>query len=99
MGQRAAAGTGSQGRALARAARLCLGRPLAFVLLLAGLAVSQPCLADDPVRGGATFTSAGGFARLVVRLAEDVESEVSAGGGVRNLHFYAPVGISVEKIA
>ena len=73
MGQRAAAGTGSQGRALARAAGLCLGRPLAFALLLASLAVSQPCRADDPVRGEATFTSGGGFARLVLKLAEDVE--------------------------
>src|SRR5437879_13411881 len=82
MGQRAAAGTGSPGRALARADRLCLGRPLAFVLLLAGLAVSQPCHADDPVRGEATFTSGGGFARLVLKLAEDVESDVSTAGSI-----------------
>ena len=87
MGQRAAAGTGSQGRALARVARLCLGRPLAFVLLFAGLAVSQPCRADDPVRGEATFTSGGGFARLVLKLAEDVESEVSTAGSIIIIHF------------
>src|SRR6267142_4141402 len=99
MGQRAAAGTGSQGRALARAARLCLGRPLAFVLLLAGLAVSQPCLADDPVRGEATFTSAGGFARLVLRLAEDVESEVSTAGSIIIIHFKRPVDIPVDKLS
>src|SRR5829696_1911974 len=99
MGQRAAAGTGSQGRALARTARLCLGRPLGFVLLLAGLAVSQPCRADDPVRGEATFTSSGGFARLVLKLAEDVESEVSTAGSIIIIHFKRPVDISVDKLS
>lgn len=99
MGQRAAAGTGSQGRALARVARLCLGRPLAFVLLLAGLAVSQPCRADDPVRGEATFTSGGGFARLVLKLAEDVESEVSTAGSIIIVHFKRPVDIPVDKLS
>src|SRR5438270_7449269 len=99
MGQRAAAGTGSQGRALARAARLCLGRPLALVLLLAGLAVSQPCRADDPVRGEATFTSGGGFARLVLKLAEDVESDVSTAGSIIIIHFKRPVDIPVDKLS
>ncbi|MCK1512026.1 tetratricopeptide repeat protein [Bradyrhizobium sp. 190] len=99
MGQRAAAGTGSQGRALARAARLCLGRPLAFVLLLAGLAISQPCRADDPVRGEATFTSGGGFARLVLKLAEDVESDVSTAGSIIIIHFKRPVDIPVDKLS
>src|SRR6187455_3169611 len=103
MGQRAAAGTGSLGRALARAARLCLGRTLGrtlgFVLLLAGLAVSQPCRADDPVRGEATFTSGGGFARLVFKLAEDVESEVSTAGSIIIIHFKRPVDIPVDKLS
>ena len=99
MGQRAAAGTGSQGRALARAARLCLGRPLAFALLLASLAVSQPCRADDPVRGEATFTSGGGFARLVLKLAEDVESDVSTAGSIIIIHFKRPVDIPVDKLS
>jgi hypothetical protein len=99
MGQRAAAGTGSQGRALARVARLCLGRPLAVVLLLAGLVLSQPCRADDPVRGEATFTSGGGFARLVLKLAEDVESEVSTAGSIIIIHFKRPVDIPVEKLS
>src|SRR6185436_14502531 len=98
MGQRAA-GTGSLGRALARAARLCLGRSLGLVLLLVGLAVSQPCRADDPVRGEATFTSGGGFARLVFKLAEDVESEVSTAGSIIIIHFKRPVDIPVDKLS
>ena len=99
MGQRTAAGTGSLGRALARAARLCLGRLLALVLLLAGLTVSQPCRADDPVRGEATFTSGGGFARLVLKLAEDVESDVSTAGSIIIIHFKRPVDIPVDKLS
>jgi hypothetical protein len=84
---------------LARAARLCLGRPLALVLLLAGLLASQPCRADDPVRGEATFTSGGGFARLVLKLAEDVESEVTTAGSIIIIHFKRPVDIPVEKLS
>src|SRR6478736_4885004 len=99
MGQSAAAGTGSQGRALARAARLCLGRGLVAIVLLAGLVVSQPCRADDPVRGEATFSSAGGFARLVLKLAEDVESEVSTAGSIIIIHFKRPVDIPVDKLS
>lgn len=99
MGQRAATGIGSPGRALARVARLCLGRPLAAALLLAGLMASQPCRADDPVRGEATFTSGGGFARLVLKLTEDVESEVSTAGSIIIIHFKRPVDIPVEKLS
>jgi rRNA-processing protein FCF1 len=84
---------------LARTARLCLGRPLAFALLLAGLAVSPPCRADDPVRGEATFTSGGGFARLVLKLAEDVESDVSTAGSIIIIHFKRPVDIPVDKLS
>jgi hypothetical protein len=84
---------------LARAARLCLGRLLALVLLLAGLTVSQPCRADDPVRGEATFTSGGGFARLVLKLAEDVESDVSTAGSIIIIHFKRPVDIPVDKLS
>jgi len=96
MGRRAAAETGSQGRALARTARRCLGLPLALLL---GLMFSLPCRADDPVRGEATFTAAGGFARLVLKLAEDVESDVSTAGSIIIIHFKRPVDIPVDKLS
>ncbi|NOJ44977.1 tetratricopeptide repeat protein [Bradyrhizobium archetypum] len=99
MGQRAATGTGSQGRALARVARLCLGGALGLASLFASLALSQPCRADDPVRGEATFTAGGGFARLVLRLAEDVESDVSTAGSIIIIHFKRPVDIPVDKLS
>ncbi|MEH2591055.1 tetratricopeptide repeat protein [Bradyrhizobium sp. AZCC 1721] len=103
MGRRAAAETGSPGRALARAARRCLhnylGQPLAVALLFAGLTLSQPSRADDPVRGEATFTAGGGFARLVLKLAEDVESDVSTAGSIIIIHFKRPVDIPVDKLS
>ena len=102
MGRRAAAGIGSPGRALARAVRRCLhnlGQPLALALLFAGLTFSQACRADDPVRGEATFTAGGGFARLVLKLAEDVESDVSTAGSIIIIHFKRPVDIPVDKLS
>jgi hypothetical protein len=69
------------------------------MLLLAGLVVSPPCRADDPVRGEATFTSGGGFARLVLKLAEDVESDVSTAGSIIIIHFRRPVDIPVDKLS
>ena len=59
----------------------------------------MPCRADDPVRGEATFGSAGGFARLVLKLAEDVESEVSTAGSIIIIHFKRPVDIPVDKLS
>src|SRR6267142_6048164 len=99
MGQKAAAGTGSPGRALARMARRCLGAPLALVLLLTGLTWSQPCRAEGPVRGEATFAAGGGFARLVLKLAEDVESEVVTAGSIIVIRFKRPVDIPVDRLS
>jgi hypothetical protein len=84
---------------LARTAFHCFGRYLGSALLLVGLTFAQTCRADDPVRGEATFTSAGGFARLVLKLAEDVESEVSTAGSIIIIHFKRPVDIPVDKLS
>ena len=98
MGQRAAAGIGSQGRALARMARRCLdgARPLFFLFALAGLAIASPCQAQDLVKGEATFSASGGYARLVLKLAEDVESDVVTAGSIIVIRFKRPVDIPVD---
>ncbi len=72
---------------------------MGLFLLLVGLTSAQPCRANDPVRGEATFASAGGFARLVLRLAEDVESEVSTAGSIIIIHFKRPVDIPVDRLS
>ena len=97
MARTAAAGTWSRGRAWARAAALCAG------LIIAGLAAAAPARADDPppppVQGEATFTSANGFARLVLKLKEDVESEVTTAGSIIVIRFKRPVDIPVDAIS
>src|ERR1700736_6703789 len=100
MGRTAAAGIWSRGRALARTARHCLRLPssLSILLALAGLTFSLPCRADDPVKGEATFSASGGYARLVLKLAGDVESDVATAGSIIVIRFKRPVDIAVDKL-
>ena len=53
----------------------------------------------DPVKGEATFTVSGGYARLVLKLADDVESEVTTAGSILVIRFKRPVDIPVEKLS
>ncbi len=106
MGRTAAAGIWSLGRALARTARYCIGlpSPRSIILVLAGLTLSLPCGAQDlakqdPVKGEASFSAAGGYARLVLKLAEDVESEVTTAGSIIVIRFKRPVDIPVDKLS
>lgn len=55
--------------------------------------------ADDPVKGEATFSSSGGYARLVLKLAEDVESEVFTAGSIIIIRFKRPVDIPVDQLS
>jgi hypothetical protein len=41
----------------------------------------------DPVKGEATFSATGGFARLVLKLADDVDSEVVTAGSIIVIRF------------
>lgn len=71
--------------------------------------MSLPCRAQDParqdfvrqdlVKGEATFTASGGFARLVLKLAEDVESEVTTAGSIIVIRFKRPVDIPVDRLS
>ncbi|MEY9615156.1 hypothetical protein ABIF21_008030 [Bradyrhizobium elkanii] len=95
MARTAAAGTWSLGRAWARTARLCL---LAAALALTTLTYPTAVRAEDPVPGEATFSAANGYARLVLKLKEDVESEVTTAGSIIVIRFRRPVDIPVEKL-
>ena len=61
--------------------------------------LAGPCRADDPVKGEATFSSPGGYARLVLKLAEDVDSEVFTAGSILVIRFKRPVDIPVDKLS
>jgi tetratricopeptide (TPR) repeat protein len=66
---------------------------------LAHIALSSPGLAADPVRAEATASSGGGYARLVVKFAEDVNSEVLTAGSIIVIRFERPVDVSADRLA
>ena len=98
MKRTAAAGFWLLGRACARTARRCLPSALAAALLVIGLTFSGACRAD-PVKGEATFSAADGYARLVLKLAEDVESEVTTAGSIVVIRFKRPVDIPIDILS
>jgi tetratricopeptide (TPR) repeat protein len=97
MARAAAAGFWSRIRASARTVRCCLAG-LAVVLVLIG-STAPGYSESDPVKGEASFAAAGGFARLVLKLADDVDSEVTTAGNILVIRFKRPVDIPVETIA
>jgi tetratricopeptide (TPR) repeat protein len=94
MARTAAADCWSQARACARAA---FRRCLAAVLLVAAAAVSAA--QAQPVKGEAAFSAAGGYARLVLKLDEDVDSDVSVAGSIVLIRFKRPVDINVDRLS
>jgi tetratricopeptide (TPR) repeat protein len=100
MARTAAAGFWSLGRACARAARRCLlGPPLWATVLLLFASTSFGLAQGELVRGEATFSAANGYARLVVKLAEDVESQVTAAGSIIVIRFKRPVDVPIDKLS
>ena len=98
MARTAAAGVWSQVRAWARTVGRCLGgrSALATGLVLTGLALSGACQADA-IKGEATLSATGGYARLILKLAEDVGSEVTTAGSILVIRFKHPVDIPIDK--
>ena len=78
----------------ASADRLWLAAGLFLVVSLA----SSACLAD-PVRGEATLSVSGGYARLVVKLNEDVEFEINTAWFIVVIRFKQPIDVPVEKLS
>src|SRR6202007_341483 len=101
MARTAAAGFLSQVCACARIARRCLGqaRLVAAGVLLMSLAWPAAGQTADPVKGEASFSASGGYARLVFKLAEDVPSEVTTAGSIVVIRFEHPVDIPVDQLS
>ncbi|MHB8271616.1 tetratricopeptide repeat protein [Bradyrhizobium sp.] len=95
MARTAAADDGSQARACARAVRRCL----AGVLLASLATISTGWAQAQPVKGEATFSASDGYARLVLKLDEDVDSDVSVAGSIVVIRFRRPVDINVDKLS
>ncbi|MGL9616504.1 tetratricopeptide repeat protein [Bradyrhizobium sp. U531] len=97
MAQKAADGLWSRARALAPGlSRHVRSAGVLAVCLLTGL--GAPARAADPVRGEATFSAGGGFARLVIKLGEDVPSEVTTAGSILIIRFDRPVDVPVDRV-
>jgi tetratricopeptide (TPR) repeat protein len=100
MARTAAAGFWSLVRACARSASRCAGgrAALAAGLVAIGLTFTSACRAD-PIKGEATFAVANGYARLVLKLAEDVGTEVTTAGSIVVIRFNRPVDIPIDQLA
>jgi len=93
----------SQLRAVARIVCGCLTPPpraaaLALALFALPSLVSAQSARPDPVRGEASFSSTGGYARLTLKLAEDVASQVTSAGSILVIRFERPVDIAVDRL-
>lgn len=97
MAREAAAGFVSRARALALGLlRHVRQAPVLAACLLIGL--NTAAHAADAVRGEATFSAGGGFARLVIKLGEDVPSEVMTAGSILIIRFDRPVDVPVDRV-
>ncbi|KJC39517.1 hypothetical protein UB31_29205 [Bradyrhizobium sp. LTSP849] len=96
MAREAAAGLLSRARALALGlSRHVRSVPVLAACLLIGLSAAR---AADAVRGEASFSAGGGFARLVIKLGEDIPSEVTTAGSILIIRFDRPVDVPVDRI-
>ena len=98
MARTTAAGCWSQARARARRLWRVRNPVLGLVLLLAASVVSGASHAQA-VKGEASFSAANGFARLVLTLDDDVDSEVTIAGTILVIRFKRPVDIPVDKLS
>ena len=70
-----------------------------MLAMLPQLALAQGAQQLEPVKGEASFSSGGGFARLVFKFAQDVATDATTAGSVVVLHFERPVAITADRLA
>jgi chemotaxis protein histidine kinase CheA len=99
MARTAARGFWSQLRARARTVRRCLAAVAVFALLAVPTVSSAQQTRPDPVKGEASFSTSGGYARLTIKLAEDVASQVTSAGSILVIRFERPVDLSADRLA
>src|SRR5580692_8080648 len=101
MARNAAGGFWSHVRACARIARCRLGGAPSLLAGLLLISLSLPAVGQtaDPVKGEASFAAADGYARLVLKLAQDVPSEVTTAGSIVMIRFAQPVDIPVDQLS
>ena len=87
-------------RALSPTLRRSAERAGWFAVVFALVILICPAIASaDPLKGEATFSASGGFARLVLKFSEDVVTEVTPAGSIIVIRFERPVDLPVDKLA
>jgi tetratricopeptide (TPR) repeat protein len=71
----------------------------AMALALACLVAAPQPASAQPVRGEATLTSPGGYARLLLRFQEEVTTDVVVAGAILVVRFNRPVDLPIDLIA
>lgn len=61
------------------------------------LTLAAPALAQ-PVKGTATMSKPGDYARLVIKLQQDVDAEVRTSGSIVIIRFQKPIDVNVDKL-
>uniref|UniRef100_Q07RE1 Tetratricopeptide TPR_2 n=1 Tax=Rhodopseudomonas palustris (strain BisA53) TaxID=316055 RepID=Q07RE1_RHOP5 len=85
------------GRPLTRCRRAVTGALLAAALIVA--APDPASSQNRPVKGTAVLSADAGFARLVIKLDEDVDSEVVVAGNVLVIRFQRPIAVPIDKLS
>ena len=82
--------------------RICLAcgraRCLPGLALACAIAGASPAYAQT-VKGDVAVSTDGGYVRIVVKLAEEVESTVKVAGGIIVVNFKRPVDVGIEKVS
>src|SRR5256885_14431042 len=79
--------------------------PKSVVLAVVGLLLTALMLAPNAamaqaqgVRGEASVTTTGGYGRIVIRTAADIESQVRMTSGILVIQFRQPVNVAVDRL-
>src|SRR6516164_336387 len=102
MARTAAIRFSAQVRALARTVRGYLGAGASLAITLFAISVvslSPAAGQSDPVKTEASLAANNGYARLVLKFAHDVGSEVKTAGSIIVIRFERPIDINVDRLS
>ena len=83
----------------AAARHTCILLAVAALIVTALLLVLPRPAAAQAVRGEASLSISGGYARIVLRLDQPVDAQVRISGGVLVISFARPVNVAVDRIS
>ncbi|MDB5484202.1 MAG: hypothetical protein JWR29_106, partial [Tardiphaga sp.] len=73
----------------------CLPVLIALMMLASSPAATQP----TPIKGNAALAVSGGFARMLIKLDEDVEADASVAGNILVVRFKGPVEVDIGRLS